>query len=299
MKPEWLGVRGLPETKITTRASALQWARQSIDRLDARLLLQAITGAEAAAILAYPDAPLCEDDIAGYRALVARRAAGEPLAYLTGEAGFYGETLAVSPAVLVPRPETEELVTWALTLLESQPAPRVADLGTGSGAIALALAGQRPDAQVLAVDISLDALKVAERNRQRLGRSNVVLRCASWLEGMPTDPAFDLIVSNPPYIAAADPHLLGDGLRFEPRGALTDNADGLEAYRVLSVSAVPRLKPGGWLLVEHGHDQAAAVAALWAQSGLIAVQSRCDLSGNPRMTVGRKPWPKAVGQDND
>ena len=299
MKPEWLGARGLPETKNTTRASALQWARQSIDRLDARLLLQAITGAEAAAILAYPDAPLCEDDIAGYRALVARRAAGEPLAYLTGEAGFYGETLAVSPAVLVPRPETEELVTWALTLLESQPAPRVADLGTGSGAIALALAGQRPDAQVLAVDISLDALKVAERNRQRLGRSNVVLRCASWLEGMPTDPAFDLIVSNPPYIAAADPHLLGDGLRFEPRGALTDNADGLEAYRVLSVSAVPRLKPGGWLLVEHGHDQAATVATLWAQAGLIAVQSRCDLSGNPRMTVGRKPWPKAVGQDND
>lgn len=298
MKPEWLGARGLPETKLTTRASALQWACQSIDRLDARLLLQAITGTEAAALLAYPDAPLSADEMVDYQALVARRASGEPLAYLTGEAGFYGEVLAVSPAVLVPRPETEELVDWALTLLQNQPAPRVADLGTGSGAIALALAGQRPDAQVLAVDMSVDALNVAERNRLRLGRRNVELRCASWLEGIPADPAFDLIVSNPPYIAGADPHLLGDGLRFEPREALTDNADGLEAYRVLSLSAVPRLKPGGWLLVEHGHDQAAAVAALWAQAGLIAVQSRCDLSGNPRMTVGRKLSPNTVGPSN-
>lgn len=288
MRPESVRARGLPETPFETRGSALQWARQSVDRLDARLLLQAVCGADAAALLAYPEAPLSLPETAEFRALVARRAAGEPLAYLTGEAGFYGERLVVSPAVLVPRPETEDLVTWALQLLENCPSPRVADLGTGSGAIALALAGQRSDARLLAVDISADALAVAEQNRERLARSNVELRCDSWLSGYSTDPVFDLIVSNPPYIPALDPHLQGDGVRFEPRGALTDEADGLEAYRALALQAVPRLKPGGWLLVEHGHDQAEAVAALWRDAGLVAVKSRQDLSGNPRMTAGRK-----------
>jgi release factor glutamine methyltransferase len=286
--PESVGARDLPETIFTTRAAALQWARQSIDRLDARLLLQAISGVDAAALLAYPETALSAAEIEDYRARVTRRAAGEPLAYLTGEAGFYGEMLTVSPAVLVPRPETEDLVTWALVLLAGRTGPQVADLGTGSGAIALALAGQRPDAQVLAVDISADALAIAERNRQRLARNNVALRRASWFDAYPDDPVFDLVVSNPPYIPVADSHLVGDGVRFEPRAALTDEADGLEAYRALALQAVPRLKPGGWLLVEHGHDQAETVAALWRDAGLVAVESRQDLSGNPRMTAGRK-----------
>ncbi len=295
--PESVGARDLPENLLTTRAAALQWARQSIDRLDARLLLQAVCGIEAAALLAYPETALSAAEIEAYRTQVARRAAGEPLAYLTGEAGFYGEMLMVSPAVLVPRPETEDLVTWALALLTVCPKPQIADLGTGSGAIALALAGQRPDAQVLAVDVSAEALEIAAQNRQRLARNNVALRCASWFDDYPADPVFDLVVSNPPYIPAADPHLVGDGVRFEPRGALTDEADGLEAYRALALQAVPRLKPGGWLLVEHGHDQVEAVAALWRDAGLVAVESRQDLSGNPRMTAGRKAPPVAGGGD--
>ena len=295
--PESVGARDLPENLLTTRAAALQWARQSIDRLDARLLLQAVCGIEAAALLAYPETALSAAEIEAYRTQVARRAAGEPLAYLTGEAGFYGEMLMVSPAVLVPRPETEDLVAWALALLTVCPKPQIADLGTGSGAIALALAGQRPDAQVLAVDVSAEALEIAAQNRQRLARNNVALRCASWFDAYPEDPVFDLVVSNPPYIPAADPHLVGDGVRFEPRGALTDEADGLEAYRALALQAVPRLKPGGWLLVEHGHDQVEAVAALWRDAGLVAVESRQDLSGNPRMTAGRKALPVVGGGD--
>ena len=295
--PESVGARDLPENLLTTRAAALQWARQSIDRLDARLLLQAVCGVEAAALLAYPETALSAAEIEAYRTQVARRAAGEPLAYLTGEAGFYGEMLMVSPAVLVPRPETEDLVTWALALLTVCPKPQIADLGTGSGAIALVLAGQRPDAQVLAVDVSAEALEIAAQNRQRLARNNVTLRCASWFDAYPEDPVFDLVVSNPPYIPAADPHLVGDGVRFEPRGALTDEADGLEAYRALALQAVPRLKPGGWLLVEHGHDQVEAVAALWRDAGLVAVESRQDLSGNPRMTAGRKALPVVGGGD--
>ena len=272
-----------------TWSTALQWARQHIDRLDARLLLQFVTGASAAELLAYPERTLDEQQSVHFESLIQRRAAGEPLAYLTGEAGFYGDLLQVSPAVLVPRPETEELVTWGLALLQGCEAPHVADLGTGSGAIALALAGARPDAQVLAVDVSSAAVSVATANRDRLNRKNVEVRCASWFEGYPDTPVFDLIISNPPYIDAADPHLAGDGVRFEPRLALTDGGSGLSAYAAIVVQALPRLKPGGWLLVEHGHDQDDSVAALWRAAGLRDVQSRQDLSGNPRMTAGRKP----------
>lgn len=272
-----------------SRAAALRWARQSIDRLDARRLLQHVTGCSAADLLAYAEVPLSDEAVHAFKALVARRQQGEPVAYLTGVAGFYGDLLQVSPAVLVPRPETEALVRWALTVLDGCPAPRVADLGTGSGAIGLALAGARPDAVVLAVDVSPEALAVATRNRDRLTRHNVTLHCASWFEGTPAEPAFDLVVSNPPYINAADPHLAGDGVRFEPKVALTDGGDGLSAYTAIVAQAMPRLKPGGWLLVEHGHDQAESVVARWRAAGLVNVESRQDLSGNPRMTAGQKP----------
>ena len=272
-----------------TRGAALQWARQVIDRLDARLLLQFVAGCTPSDLLAYPERPLTDEAATRYAALVARRQHGEPLAYLTGEAGFYGDLLQVSPAVLVPRPETEELVAWALDLLVGCDAPTIADLGTGSGAIALALAGARCDAQVLAIDLSPDAVAVATANRDRLGRQNVGIRCANWLDDTAADPVFDLIVSNPPYIDAADPHLAGDGVRYEPRLALTDGGNGLSAYVAIVAQAVPRLTPGGWLLVEHGHDQAVAVAQLWAAAGLTQIESRRDLSGNPRMTAGRKP----------
>lgn len=282
-----------PETSLATqprltRAAALQWARQSIDRLDARLLLEFVTGCTAATLLAHADALLTDAETTTFEALVARRAQGEPVAYLLGTAGFFGDLLQVSPAVLVPRPETEALVNWALSLLEGRDSPTVVDLGTGSGAIALALAGARPDAQILAIDVSPDAIAVATGNRDRLGRGNVEMRCANWFDGVPAEPRFDLIISNPPYIDAADLHLTGDGVRFEPRLALTDDANGLSAYVAIVAQAIDRLKPGGWLLVEHGHDQADAVAQFWRTAGLVDVQSRQDLSGNPRMTGGRK-----------
>ena len=271
-----------------SRSAALQWARASVDRLDARLLLEYVAGCTAAQLLAHPELLLGTDDVVRYESLVSRRAAGEPLAYLVGSAGFMGDVLEVSPAVLVPRPETEELVTWALALLADCAEPRIVDLGTGSGAIALALAGARPDARVLAIDVSPEALVVAARNRERLARPNVTFSCASWLAGVADEAAWDLIISNPPYIDVADPHLAGDGVRFEPRLALTDGGNGLSAYISIVRQAVTRLKPGGWLLVEHGHDQAAPIAQLWRDAGLVAVACRADLSGNPRMTVGRR-----------
>ena len=272
-----------------TRAGAIQWARQSVDRLDARLLLEFVSGCTANALIADPDVVLDAQQQRRFSDLVNRRSAGEPLAYLVEQAGFYGDLLEVTPAVLVPRPETEDLVDWALEVLQGCQSPSILDLGTGSGAIALALAGARLDAHVLAVDVSLAALSVAARNRQRLDRPNVDVLCGSWYEAIPPSDAFDLIVSNPPYIPANDPHLVGDGVRFEPRLALTDESDGLDAYRAIALGAFARLKPGGWLLVEHGHDQAAAVAALWLQAGLVNVSGRRDLSGNPRMTGGQKP----------
>jgi len=272
-----------------TRAAALQWARAHTDRLDARLLLEFVCHCRPEALIADADALLEPLQWQTYQALVLRRAAGEPVAYLTGEAGFYGLTLAVTPDVLVPRPETEDLVDWALAVLAECPSPMIADLGTGSGAIALALAKARPDARVLAVDISPAALSIARQNRDRLGLNNVVLYSASWFEALDVPGGLDLIVSNPPYIPATDPHLGGDGVRYEPRLALTDEADGLSAYRALAAGVAAHLKPGAWLLVEHGHDQSAAIAGLWRAAGLDPVVNRRDLSGNPRMTGGQRP----------
>ncbi|WVH09431.1 MAG: Peptide chain release factor N(5)-glutamine methyltransferase [Fluviibacter phosphoraccumulans EoVTN8] len=272
-----------------TRAGAIQWARQSIDRLDARLLLEFVSGCTANALIADPDVALEALQQHRFISLVERRAAGEPLAYLVGQAGFYGDLLEVTSDVLVPRPETEDLVDWALEVLRAYKSPAILDLGTGSGAIALALAGARPDAQVTAVDVSPAALSVASGNRQRLDRSNVQLICGSWYQGLTKTDLFDLIVSNPSYIPANDPHLAGDGVRFEPRLALTNEADELGAYRAIAAGALAYLKPGGWLLVEHGHDQADAVGRIWAAAGLVNVTGRTDLSGNPRMTAGQKP----------
>ncbi len=272
-----------------TRAAALRWARNHTDRLDARLLLEYVSDCRPEALIAYPEVLLEPAHWLQYQALVARRVAGEPLAYLVGQTGFYGLNLAVTPAVLVPRPETEDLVDWALEVLQNSRAPTIADLGTGSGAIALALAQARPDARVLAIDISPEALLVAAGNRDRLGLDNVSLSCASWFDGWRMPGGLDLIVSNPPYIPATDPHLRGDGVRYEPMRALTDGADGLNPYRALATEVFAHLKPGGWLLVEHGHDQTAVIAELWRTAGLEPVISRQDLSGNPRMTGGQRP----------
>ena len=218
--------------------------------------------------------------------LCAQRQQGAPVAYLTGHKEFYGLDLAVDARVLDPRPDTETLVDWALELMPEGAATRVVDLGTGSGAIALAMQSQRLEAQVFAVDASADALVVAQSNAQQL-KLPVQFSHGNWLEPLIGQAAFDLIVSNPPYIRADDPHLAA--LTHEPLSALASGADGLEDIRTIIAQTPAVLRPGGWLLFEHGWDQAADVAALLTQAGFAEVQHRHDLAGIARCTGAR--WP--------
>jgi release factor glutamine methyltransferase len=275
-------------TTSPTLAQALNQARTlGLERIDAQLLLlHALARPDAgrAWLLAHDTDALDEAVHARFIALCQRRVAGEPVAYLTGRKEFYGLPLEVDARVLDPRPDTETLVDWALEVMAPLPAPRVADLGTGSGAIALALQHQRPTARVLAVDASADALAVAQANARRLDLA-VQFQPANWLAGVPG--LFDAIVSNPPYIASADPHLTA--LRHEPLQALASGADGLDDIRAIVAQAPAHLRPGGWLLLEHGHDQAPAVRALLAAAGFIQVQSRNDLAGIARCSGGQ--WP--------
>lgn len=265
-----------------TQAHALGLAR-----IDTQLLLLHAVGrpeAGRAWLLAHDTDAMDPEAHAHFMALCQRRLAGEPVAYLTGCKEFYGLALQVDARVLDPRPDTETLVDWALETMAPLPAPRVADLGTGSGAIALALQSQRPTAQVLAVDASADALAVAQANAQRLGLP-VQFELGNWLNGV--GGLFDAIVSNPPYIASADPHLAA--LTHEPLQALASGADGLHDIRAIVRQAPAYLVQGGWLLLEHGHDQAEAVGALLTAEGFVQVQSRNDLAGIARCTGGR--WP--------
>nr|WP_289623643.1 peptide chain release factor N(5)-glutamine methyltransferase [Paracidovorax valerianellae] len=258
-------------------------------RIDAQLLLlHALDRPDAgrAWLLAHDTDALSASAQANFLALCQRRAAGEPVAYLTGRKEFYGLPLQVDARVLDPRPDTETLVDWALQVLEPIATPRVADLGTGSGAIALALQSQRPDARVLAVDASPEALEVARANGERLALP-VRFAQGDWLLGLGEGAVFDAIVSNPPYIAADDPHLAA--LTHEPLGALASGADGLDDIRTIAGQALPHLVPGGWLLLEHGWDQADAVQALLRATGFAEVQSRTDLAGHARCTGGRRP----------
>ena len=260
---------------------------QGLARIDAQMLLLHTLGRasdDRAWLITHDTDTLPPAAQERFEALCQRRLAGEPVAYLTGTKAFYGLELQVDARVLDPRPDTETLVDWALEVLDGHPAPRLLDLGTGSGAIALALQHQRPDASVLAVDASTDALAVAQANATRLGLA-VQFRHGHWMEGL--DGEFDAIVSNPPYIPAADPHLAA--LTHEPLQALASGADGLEDLRTLIAQAPAHLKPGGWLLLEHGWDQADAVSALLRSAGLEQVQGRKDLAGIVRCSGGR--WP--------
>lgn len=229
---------------------------------------------------------------ANFLNLCQQRNNGVPLAYLTGERGFYGLTLHVDSRVLDPRPDTETLVDWALDVLQSQAAPRVADLGTGSGAVALAIQHQRPDAVVWGVDASTQALEVAQANAVRLGLT-VHFTQGNWLSP-PPDQLQHLIVSNPPYIPEDDPHMAA--LRHEPRQALTSGPDGLNDIRSIIAQAPAYLRNGAWLLLEHGYDQASAVQALFTQRGFVHVESRKDLGGHVRCTGGQ--WVLPVDGDN-
>lgn len=258
-----------------------------LERLDAQLLLLHVLGRplnDRAWLLAHDNDTLESATEMRYIEFTRRRAAGMPLAYLTGQREFYGLTLQVDRRVLDPRPDTETLVDWALELLPPQGS--VIDLGTGSGAIALALKSERPQARVAAVDTSVEALAVAQANAQGLGLE-VAFHAGHWLEGR--TERYDLIVSNPPYIAEGDPHL--EKLGHEPRLALTSGADGLDAIRTIVAQAPAHLQAGGWLLLEHGYDQAEAVRGLLTQAGFAQVQSRRDLAGIERCSGGQ--WPGA------
>lgn len=256
-----------------------------IERLDAQLLLLHVLGrepGERAWLVAHDTDPLPAPAAVAFVALAHRRADGEPVAYLTGRKEFFGLPLQVDARVLVPRPDTETLVEWARDVLAGRTAPAVIDLGTGSGAIALAIQSARPDAVVEAVDRSADALAVARANAQRLGLP-VRFREAHWLDGA---GRYDLVVSNPPYVAEGDPHLTA--LRHEPRQALAAGPDGLDDLRAIVAAAPAHLRPGGWLLLEHGWDQAEAVRGLLAAAGFTEVASRADLAGIARCSGGRR-----------
>ena len=269
-------------------ADCLQQAhRQGLARVDAQmLLLHALARPvhERAWLLAHDTDLLTEAQQHNWGQALQRRLQGEPVAYITGHKDFFGLTLKVDARVLDPRPDTEILVEWALELLPSSQPTRVLDLGTGSGAVALARQHHRPAAQVTAVDASADALAVASANAQRL---NLAVKCviSHWMDAVPGP--FELIVSNPPYVAEGDPHLAA--LTHEPLSALTSGTDGLDDILQIIAQAPSRLAPGGWLLLEHGWDQAAPVQALLREAGFVQVQSRRDLGGLERCTGAVMP----------
>jgi release factor glutamine methyltransferase len=263
-------------------------AQSGLVPVDARALMAHVLGVDRAWLVAHDRDPLDRAQADAFFALAKRRRDGEPVAYLTGRREFWGLDLAVTPAVLIPRPETETLVEAALTLLPGDRAARVLDLGTGSGAIALAIARERPRADVVATDVDPDALDVARGNALRLGIANVTFVRSNWYADVASG-GFDLIASNPPYVATEDPHLSEGDLRFEPRRALTPGGDGLAALKAIVLGAPAHLLSGGWLLVEHGFDQSGSVRALFEAAGFAAVAARRDLAGIDRVVTGRRP----------
>ncbi len=317
----------------------LDWGASQLEaesdsaRADAEVLLAALIGVERSQLRLRHEDRLEAATVLRLASWVERRKLGEPVAYITTRQGFWTLELAVDTAVLIPRPDTETLVDWALSLLDtsfprrresSSAAPKLLDLGTGSGAIALAIASERSDVLVIATDVSEAALDVARENARLNGVSNVEFRHSSWFEALPNSPLppgegwvrdsgqnehsakpesltpspspggrgetsapYDLIVSNPPYIAEGDRHLAA--LRYEPRLALTSGLDGLDAIREIVRDAPAHLKASGWLLLEHGHDQSEAVRTLLAAAGFSNVETRKDFGSNDRVTGGRKP----------
>jgi release factor glutamine methyltransferase len=256
--------------------------------LEARVLLCHTLQCSRVDLLRDPAQVVSEQDAQRYNALIERRHQGEPVAYLTGEREFWSLPLRVTPATLIPRPETETLVELALSVLPPEQPLRVADLGTGSGAIALALATERPVAEIVATDVSNEALAVARHNARALRIQNVAFRQGSWLEPLANERFF-LIAANPPYLGDDDPHLQQGDLRFEPRSALSCGDDSLRALRHIAEQARRHLVPGGWLMLEHGYDQGAAALAMLGKLAYVQLRDQTDLAGRPRIVIGQ--WP--------
>jgi release factor glutamine methyltransferase len=278
---------------VTTVRDLLAWGTQQLGGTaeaasEAGILLAHLLQKDRSWLFAWPEAEMSEDNVRRYRALTARRAAGEPIAYLTGRRDFWSLQLEVDRHTLIPRPETEHLIEFVLQRLPATPPLRVVDLGTGSGAIALALAAERPAWQITATDLSQAALANARTNARRHGL-RVEFVCADWLQGL--QGPFDLIVSNPPYIAAGDRHLQQGDPRFEPRTALISGTDGLDDIRRIVAQARSRLAADGWLVFEHGFDQGSACRRLLQQAGYRDTGSGRDLAGHERFSYGMREYP--------
>lgn len=285
------GGRVTLDALLAEAAASLVAAGSPSARLDAEVLLCHVLGVERTWLYTWGDRDADGEATGRFRALLARRMAGEPVAYLTGEREFWGLTLATDPSTLIPRPDTETLVEAALALATTS-GGRLLDLGTGSGAIALAFASERPGWRVLGLDIRPEAVSLARQNAARHALANAVFDESDWfaaLAGQGEDARFDLVVSNPPYIAADDPHLAEGDVRFEPRSALVAGGEGLADLRHLVAAAREHLLPGGWLLLEHGFRQAEAVREALVEAGYAEVASRRDLAGHERISLGRQP----------
>ncbi|TFH74775.1 peptide chain release factor N(5)-glutamine methyltransferase [Gammaproteobacteria bacterium LSUCC0112] len=285
---------------LKTLQQAIDWAADTLHdletpRVDAEWLLMHVLQCTRTRLLTHADQTLTKQQTVAFEQAIMRRHAGEPVAYITGTRGFWTLDLHVTPDVLIPRADTELLVEQALALADNQARLCVADLGTGSGAIALAIASERPNWQVLAVDSSAAALMLARKNARLNHLSHVEFYEGNWCEALPDNLLLDMVVSNPPYIDAADPHLLAGDLRFEPMSALRAAENGLSDLRTLSAQAYERLKPGGWALFEHGYNQGPAVQTLLQQSGFVGIRTIRDHGDQDRVTMGKK----AEGSDHE
>jgi len=285
----------MPTIAAALTAAALRLADAKLDaggaappRREAELLLCAAAGVVRATLIAWPDRDLTLEQAARFEAWVTRRVSGEPIAYILGRCAFHGLELAVTPATLIPRPETELLVDWALEALPADRPLRCADLGTGSGAIAAALAHARPEWDIFAVDRSFEAVAVAAANARAYELRNLLPTCGSWLSAIAAD-SLDVIVANPPYVPAGDPHLFRGDLRFEPMSALASGPEGLDAIRLIIEDSRRCLRTGGSLAIEHGWDQADDVRTLLAAAGYDGISIQRDLCGHPRMATASYP----------
>ena len=268
----------IASTQLKTEAAAFE----------AQLLLQYVLGVNRAWLIAHEHDVLQPNIQVVFEALLNRRLAGEPMAYIMGDREFYGLDLLVTPDTLIPRPDTETLVEAALAKIPDSANQTILDLGTGTGAIALAVAKHRPKVNVVAVDASAAALEVAKKNAASLAITNVRLMLSDWFDAL-VGERFDLIVSNPPYIEQNDVHLTQGDVRFEPISALISGADGLDDIRHIVANCLIYLKPQGWLMIEHGYNQADLVADLMAEAGLVSIQTIKDFGGNNRVTIAKNP----------
>lgn len=274
------------QTIKTTLKYAVEFLSNEEASLEAQLLLQHVLNVNRTWLITHENDALEPNQQASFEVLLQRRLSSEPLAYILGKREFYGLDLAVTPDTLIPRPDTETLVEAALEKIPDNVNCNILDLGTGSGAIALAIAHNRPQANVVAVDFSQAALKIAQQNSEDLSIANVSFTHSDWFSAL-KGQKFDVIVSNPPYIEANDPHLTA--LNFEPTSALISGVDGLDDIRRIAQSALIYLKPQGWLMLEHGYNQATQVQDLLAENGLTDIRTIQDLGGNDRVTIGKNP----------